>query len=163
MRNKIKPFLDGQRITPYQFWKRTGIAQRTAYDLYNLPEQYPARDVMEKICSTFRVQPGELLEWVEDGSPADDGDRPDDDVPAPEQATRRRRTRRAGDSTERALRDDSTEGWQEGDTFTHGGIDWRVKSVGNRYLRLTSYDSGEEEGGFWDTQTQQLQRQGKTA
>lgn len=66
MRNKIKDFVDSQGITVYEFRKRTGIANKTAYDLYNKPEQYPSRDVMDKICSTFRIQPALLLEWVED-------------------------------------------------------------------------------------------------
>jgi len=64
VRNKIKPFLDQKGITPYQFRKETGIAQRTAYDLYNKPEQLPSSTVLEKICSTYKVQPGELLEWI---------------------------------------------------------------------------------------------------
>ncbi|MGK7878213.1 MAG: helix-turn-helix domain-containing protein [Xenococcaceae cyanobacterium] len=28
------------------------------------PGQYPAREVMNKICSTYGIQPGDLLEWV---------------------------------------------------------------------------------------------------
>lgn len=66
MRNKIKEFVDSQNLTVYEFRKRTGIANKTAYDLYNKPEQYPGKDVMEKICTSFKVQPGVLLEWVEE-------------------------------------------------------------------------------------------------
>ena len=66
MRNKIKAFVDGMEMTVYQFRQKTGIANKTAYDLYNNPLQYPGRDVMNKICSAFEVQPGELLEWVPD-------------------------------------------------------------------------------------------------
>lgn len=66
MRNKIKEFIDKRGITVYQFRQQTGIANKTAYDLVNKPEQYPAREVMDKICSAYRVQPGELLEWVEE-------------------------------------------------------------------------------------------------
>jgi DNA-binding Xre family transcriptional regulator len=65
MRNKIKQFLDTKGITRYQFRKDTGIAQRTAYDLYDKPEQIPSGTVLEKICSTYKIQPGTLLEWVE--------------------------------------------------------------------------------------------------
>jgi DNA-binding Xre family transcriptional regulator len=61
--NKIKPFLDSRGMTPYQFRKTVGIAQRTAYDLYNNPEQLPSSVVLSKICDAFEVQPGELLEW----------------------------------------------------------------------------------------------------
>jgi DNA-binding Xre family transcriptional regulator len=63
--NKIKPFLDGRGITPYRFQKDVGIAVRTAYDLYNLATQLPSSSVLSKICDAYRVQPGELLEWVE--------------------------------------------------------------------------------------------------
>lgn len=70
MRNKIKAFVDGLDITVYQFRQQTNIANKTAYDLYNNPLQYPGRDVMDKICSTFRVQPGDLLEWVSENEEA---------------------------------------------------------------------------------------------
>ena len=67
MRNKIKAFVDSHGISVYEFRKRAGIANKTAYDLYNHPEQYPGRDVMDKICTAFQIQPGELLEWVPTG------------------------------------------------------------------------------------------------
>lgn len=66
MRNTIKRFLDSRGITPYQFRKDTGVAQRTAYDLYNNALQIPSSTVLEKICSTYEIQPGEILEWVKD-------------------------------------------------------------------------------------------------
>jgi DNA-binding Xre family transcriptional regulator len=69
MKNKIKQFLEQRGITRYQFRKDTGIAQRTAYDLYAKPEQLPSSTVLAKICSTYRVQPGELLEWIPDDIP----------------------------------------------------------------------------------------------
>lgn len=68
MKNKIKQFLDSRGITPYKFRQDTGVAQRTAYDLYNKSEQLPSSTVLEKICSTYEVQPGELLEWVKESS-----------------------------------------------------------------------------------------------
>ncbi|NET32956.1 MAG: helix-turn-helix transcriptional regulator [Cyanothece sp. SIO1E1] len=66
MKNKIKEFLDGRGITVYKFRQDTGLANKTAYDLYNNPFQYPAKGVMEKICKTYKIQPGILLEWVPD-------------------------------------------------------------------------------------------------
>ena len=66
MRNKIKEFIDGKGITVYRFREDTGIANKTAYDLYNHPDKYPAESVMSKICAAYRVQPGDLLEWVPD-------------------------------------------------------------------------------------------------
>lgn len=64
MKNKIKEFVDRQGISVYQFWQDTGISRTTAYALYNNPAQYPGRDVMDAICSKYRIQPGDLLEWV---------------------------------------------------------------------------------------------------
>ncbi|MBD6621109.1 helix-turn-helix transcriptional regulator [Komarekiella sp. 'clone 1'] len=64
VKNKIKRFLQERGITAYQFRKEVGIAQRTAYDLYNNPEQLPSSTVLSKICDTYQVQPGEVLEWV---------------------------------------------------------------------------------------------------
>lgn len=44
--------------------KDTGVAQRTAYDLCNNPLQLPSPDVLRKICNTYQIQPGEILEWI---------------------------------------------------------------------------------------------------
>lgn len=66
MKNRIKEFVDGKGMSVYEFRKQTGIANRTAYDLYNNPEQYPGKGVMESICSTFNIQPGDLLYWEPD-------------------------------------------------------------------------------------------------
>lgn len=73
MRNKIKQFLDSRGITRYRFMKDTGVAQATAYSLYENPLQLPSSTVLGKICDTYRVQPGELLEWVPNRH---EGDRP---------------------------------------------------------------------------------------
>jgi DNA-binding Xre family transcriptional regulator len=65
MKNKLKDFLDQRGITAYKFRKDVGIAVRTAYDLYNNPSQLPSAAILTKICDTYKVQPGEILEWVE--------------------------------------------------------------------------------------------------
>lgn len=62
--NTIKVFVDGMDITPYQFRKDVGIAQRTAYDLYNNPLQLPSSSVLTKICDRYEIQPSKLLKWV---------------------------------------------------------------------------------------------------
>ncbi len=64
VRNTIKAFIDARGITPYQFGKETGIAQGTAYALYNNPEQRPSPSVLDKICDFYEVQPSAFLEWV---------------------------------------------------------------------------------------------------
>lgn len=66
MKNRIKKYLDANGITPYRLEKDAKIAHATAYSLYNNPDQIPAGTVLEKICSAYKIQPGELLEWVDD-------------------------------------------------------------------------------------------------
>ncbi|HLP92218.1 MAG TPA: helix-turn-helix domain-containing protein [Nostocaceae cyanobacterium] len=66
--NTIKQLVDKKGISVYQFRKETGIAQATAYRLYNNPDEIPRKDVMEAICRTYKVQPGEILAWIEDVS-----------------------------------------------------------------------------------------------
>ncbi len=63
VRNKVKEFLESRGLTVYRFQKDTGIARRTAYDLTNKPDQLPAQPVLTKICDTYEIQPGEILEW----------------------------------------------------------------------------------------------------
>ena len=79
MINKIRQFLDGRDVTPYRFQKEVGIATGTAYALYNNPNQLPSSTVLSKICDTYKVQPGELLEWIEGvmGEHAESGTIPD--------------------------------------------------------------------------------------
>lgn len=71
VRNRIKEFLD-QRPDPvtgksgtsaYRFWKETSLSRPTAYRLVADPTYIPSGDVLDKICSTYHVQPGELLVW----------------------------------------------------------------------------------------------------
>lgn len=66
MKNKVKAFVDQQGISVYEFRKRTQVAQRTAYDLYNNPYQLPNASVLNKICDAFKIQPNEILEWTEE-------------------------------------------------------------------------------------------------
>ena len=66
MRNKVKALVDSRDISVYEFWQRTGISRTTAYSLYNKPEQYPGRDVMDAICLTFSVQPNDVIECIAD-------------------------------------------------------------------------------------------------
>ncbi len=64
VKNKIKNFLESRGITAYKFRQDVGIAQRTAYDLYNNPAQLPSSTVLSKICDTYEVQPSEILVWT---------------------------------------------------------------------------------------------------
>jgi DNA-binding Xre family transcriptional regulator len=64
MRNRIKEFVDSRGMSVYQFWQETGISRTTAYSLYNNSAQYLGRDVMDAICSRYKIQPDALLEWI---------------------------------------------------------------------------------------------------
>jgi DNA-binding Xre family transcriptional regulator len=70
LRNRIKEFINQKKITPYQFMKATRLAQGTAYSLCSEPGKIPGPKVLQKICEAYRVQPGDLLEWVEDKQPS---------------------------------------------------------------------------------------------
>jgi DNA-binding Xre family transcriptional regulator len=63
--NTIKKFVDDRGLTVYRFRQQTGIAQATAYRLYNNPQEIPRKEVLDAICSAYKIQPGEILEWVE--------------------------------------------------------------------------------------------------
>ena len=64
MRNKIKEFVESRNMSVYAFREKTGIANKTAYDLVNTPTQIPSGNVITKICDAFEVQPNEILEWI---------------------------------------------------------------------------------------------------
>lgn len=56
----------------YRFREDTGIARRTAYELYNNPTQAPHTKVLSEICDReallqaerYEIQPEEIIEWV---------------------------------------------------------------------------------------------------
>ena len=72
MFNRIKDFVDQRGITRYRFWQDTNLGRDTAYRLYNDPSYIPTGAVLDKICSTYKMQPGEFLEWREE-SPNEEG------------------------------------------------------------------------------------------
>lgn len=77
MFNRIKEFLStcpdsvtGKPLTSaYRFWQDTQLSRSTAYRLYNDPSYIPTGDVLEKICSSYRIKPGVILDW----EPNDEG------------------------------------------------------------------------------------------
>ncbi len=67
LRNTIKKFLDSRGMTAYQLWRTIGVAQTTAYRIYNDPETIPKPHVLDAICKAFPgTQPGDLLEYIPD-------------------------------------------------------------------------------------------------
>ncbi len=61
VKNKIKQILDAKKMTRYEFWKKTGLAQNTAYRLYDDPLYVPGAQVMTKIFEAYGWQPGDYI------------------------------------------------------------------------------------------------------
>lgn len=66
MLNKIHEFIQNRGISRYRFWQDTQLGRDTAYRLCNDPSYIPTGNVLDKICSTYKIQPGDFLEWRED-------------------------------------------------------------------------------------------------
>ncbi|WP_315785531.1 helix-turn-helix transcriptional regulator [Fischerella sp. JS2] len=66
IQNRVKSFLEARDLSAYQFIKDTGIAPATGYKLAKKSSYLPSVRVLEVICDTYKVQPSELLEWVEE-------------------------------------------------------------------------------------------------
>ena len=69
MQNKIKKFIDERGVSRYKFWQETKLGRDTAYRLCNDPNYIPTGNVLDKICATYKIQPGELLVWLPDEDP----------------------------------------------------------------------------------------------
>ena len=63
--NRIDRILKDRNISAYKFWKMTGIGESTAYKLCRDRNHLPTPDHLVAICETFKIQPGEFLEWIE--------------------------------------------------------------------------------------------------
>ncbi|MFK0734498.1 MAG: helix-turn-helix domain-containing protein [Gloeotrichia echinulata HAB0833] len=67
MINVLRDFLATKGVeTAYQFHKKTGLPQATAYRLFNKRNVYPDQKTQEIICRVFDVQPGEFLRYEPD-------------------------------------------------------------------------------------------------
>jgi hypothetical protein len=69
--NRIREFIEKRGISRYRFWQDTQLGRDTAYRLCNDPFYVPTGSVLDKICSTYKVQPGEFLGWHEDETNGD--------------------------------------------------------------------------------------------
>lgn len=64
MINVLKEFLATKGVeTAYQFHKKTGLPQATAYRLYNKRNVYPDQKTQEIVCKVFDAQPGDFLRY----------------------------------------------------------------------------------------------------
>lgn len=67
MINVLKEFLATKGVdTAYQFHKKTGLPQATAYRLYNKRNVYPDQKTQEIVCRVFDAQPGDFLRYEKD-------------------------------------------------------------------------------------------------
>lgn len=64
--NRIGEAAKKQNLNIKAFSDRTGLAYNTAHDLYTGRVSRIGLDVLDKVCRVLKMQPGELLVWVDD-------------------------------------------------------------------------------------------------
>lgn len=65
LKNRIQSLLKSRRITAYRFIKETGIGATLGYELARDPAKIPSVAIIEKICDTYKIQPSEIIDWIE--------------------------------------------------------------------------------------------------
>ena len=65
MRNRVSELLETRGISAYQLIKDTGIAPATGYKLAKDEAHLPSIRVLESICDAYKVQPNDIIEWVD--------------------------------------------------------------------------------------------------
>ncbi|NDJ25955.1 helix-turn-helix domain-containing protein [Nostoc sp. B(2019)] len=63
MRNKIKQFLESRGLSAYRMIQDAKISDTTGYKLAADSTYIPSSKILEALCETYRIQPGEILEW----------------------------------------------------------------------------------------------------
>ena len=68
VRLRIAELMRARDLSPYAFGKAVGITFPTAYRLARPSGDFGRleRETLNRLCEFFRVQPGELIEWVPD-------------------------------------------------------------------------------------------------
>ncbi len=69
--NRIGEVVRQQGLNIKEFAEQAGLAYNTAHDLYTGRVSRVGLDVLDKVCRVLKVQPGELLVWVDD-KPSED-------------------------------------------------------------------------------------------
>lgn len=62
--NTIAEFLDNLGITPCGVAKDCKLSKTTVYDLINNPNTIPGARVITKVCTFYKVQPGEFIKYI---------------------------------------------------------------------------------------------------
>lgn len=64
--NRIQTFLDEQNITCSSFALNTGLNESLVYRLYSDPSYIPNAQILDRICSAYKIQPDLVLDWMPD-------------------------------------------------------------------------------------------------
>ena len=64
--NRIGEAAKKQNLNIKAFSDKTGLAYNTAHDLYTGRVSRIGLDVLDKVCRVLKMQPGDLLVWVDD-------------------------------------------------------------------------------------------------
>ncbi len=67
--NRIGEAARQQNLNIKAFSDKTGLAYNTAHDLYTGRVSRIGLEVLDKVCRVLKLQPGDLLVWVDDGPP----------------------------------------------------------------------------------------------
>lgn len=65
LKNRIKSLLKSRNISAYRFIKETGIGATLGYQLARDPTKIPSTVIISKICDTYKVQPSDIIYWIE--------------------------------------------------------------------------------------------------
>jgi putative transcriptional regulator len=65
--NRIGDAARQQNLNIKAFSDKTGLAYNTAHDLYTGRVSRIGLEVLDKVCRVLKLQPGDLLVWVDDG------------------------------------------------------------------------------------------------
>lgn len=65
LKNRIQSLLKTRKISAYRFIKETGIGATLGYELAKNPDKIPSVAIIDKICGTYKVQPSEIVYWIE--------------------------------------------------------------------------------------------------
>lgn len=68
VRLRVATLIKAQKMSAHAFGKGAGLTYPTAYRLSRSSGDFGRleRETLNRLCEFFRVQPGELIEWVPD-------------------------------------------------------------------------------------------------
>lgn len=64
LKNRIAQLIENLNISAYKLAMDTQVSRNTIYSLKNNPDQYPSKEVAEKIMDAYNLQPNDLIERV---------------------------------------------------------------------------------------------------